>query len=283
MVKSFNTGTTTASQKAKRDRNSNYIAHLLVCGRRAVLFALLTLTLLTPLTATAAEPQFLDTFRPDNRVHDFGRIRESDGRVTHIFRLRNEGNKPVAISAVNTWCGCMVAGYTKRAIRPGETANISVTLDPDHKSGKFIKQVVVLTDGGQKYVRLWVKADITPEVHPISEECPYDFGQGLWMSQKMLPFPDLDKGQEYGFDLRVGNNTQRRMTVTFTRQPNNRVLRMPESLTLAPGERKTIRVSYRYPRRHPHPCYVDIHPTVNGKAARTLRIKWNAGGKFRIL
>ena len=248
---------------------------------------LLTLLLLVatalPAAGQSAQPQYDETFRPDNRVHDFGHIRESDGRVTHTFRLRNEGKKPVAISAVNTWCGCMVASYTKRAIRPGESANITVTLDPDHKSGKFIKQVVALTDGGRKYVRLWVKADITPEVHPIAEECPYDFGQGLWMSQKMLPFPDLDKGQEYAFELRVGNNTSRKMTVSFTRRPDNRVLRMPESLTLAPGERRSIRVAYRYPRRHPRPCHVDIIPTVNGKTARALRIKWNAGGKFRLL
>ena len=83
--------------------------------------------------AQTGQPTFLETFKPVERVHDFGAIYERDGLVSHVFTLRNTGKKPVAISAVNTWCGCMVAGYTRRAVRPGETARVTVSLDPDHK------------------------------------------------------------------------------------------------------------------------------------------------------
>ena len=29
---------------------------------------------------TTGEPQYLETFRPDERTHDFGKIREADGK-----------------------------------------------------------------------------------------------------------------------------------------------------------------------------------------------------------
>ena len=51
------------------------------------------------------EPQFLETLKPDERTHDFGPIREADGKVNHVFRLKNTGTKPVAISAINTLSG----------------------------------------------------------------------------------------------------------------------------------------------------------------------------------
>lgn len=233
--------------------------------------------------AQTGEPQFLETFKPNNRVHDFGKIREADGKVRHVFRLKNEGDKPVVISAVNTWCGCMVADYTKRAVRPGETAEVTVSLDPDHKQGKFVKQVVALVNGGSKYVRLWVKADITPMEHPMKEDCPYNLGAGLYASQGFLPFPDLGVGNDYSYEVRLGNATDRPMTVSFSRHPNNTVLKLPSCLTLKPRERKTMRVSYRYPRRHTRTCYVDIVPTINGKVTtKAIRVQWNVGKKFRL-
>ena len=146
----------------------------------------LILSLFATLSAQAqGEPQFLETFKPVERTHDFGTIYEKDGKVVHVFRLRNNGKSPVAISAVNTWCGCMVADYTKRAVRPGETARVTVSLDPDHKQGNFVKQVVVLVNDGSAYVRLWVKANIVPMVHPVREDHPFDYGHGLFMNQHL--------------------------------------------------------------------------------------------------
>ena len=177
----------------------------------------------------------------------------------------------------------MVADYTKRAVRPGETAEVTVSLDPDHKQGKFVKQVVALVNGGSQYVRLWVKADITPMDHPMREDCPYSLGGGLYASQDFLPFPDLDAGGSYSYELRLGNATAKPMTVSFSRRPDNTVLKLPASLTLKPRERKTVRIAYRYPRRHARTCYVDIVPVVNGKkTGKAVRVQWNAGRKFRL-
>lgn len=242
------------------------------------------LFILLPLRAVGqtGQPAFLSTFRPVERVHDFGTVYERNGKLTHTFVLKNRGQSTVAISNVNTWCGCMVAEYTKSGIRPGEKAKVKVTFDPDHKQGNFVKQVVLLLNGGTSYVRLWVKANVVPYRHPVQESCPYDFGHGLYMSQRLLPFPELGAGQDYSFDLQIGNDTNRPMTVTFRRTPNNTVLKMPGSVKLGPKEVRTVKVSYHFYHQYKETRYVLITPVINGKNGKQLKVQWNAGRKFRL-
>lgn len=243
----------------------------------------LILLLFSALTASAqGEPAFLESFKPVERTHDFGTIYERDGKVTHVFRLKNNGSAPVAISAVNTWCGCMVADYTRRAVRPGETAQVTVSLDPDHKQGNFVKQVVVLVNDGSSYVRLWVKANIVPMVHPVREDHPFYYGHGLYMNQQMMPFPNLDPGQRHSFELKMANDTDKPMTVTFKRLPDNTVLKMPREVRLKPRERTSVRVSYSYFRRHRAPRHIRVVPVINGREGRPLVVKWNGDSKFRL-
>lgn len=232
--------------------------------------------------AQEGEPKFLDTFKPIERVHDFGTIMEQDGKVEHTFVLENKGRTPVAISDVNTWCGCMVASYTKSGVRRGEKAKVRVTLDPSHKQGNFVKQVVLLLNGGKNYVRLWVKANIVPSSHPVQENHPYHFGNGLWMSQKLLPFPNLKAGQQHSFILNIANDTNQPMSIVFKRNPNNTVLKMPTSIQLKAKERKSIKVSYRYHRQYNYTRYILVTPIVNGKKCEPLKIQWNGSQKFRL-
>lgn len=251
---------------------------------RRIFLLLFTAILAVPALAQGGQPQFLETFKPAERVHDFGTIQEKDGIVKTQFKFINTGSRPVVISDVNTSCGCLAPSYTKRAVRKGEEATVDVSFNPDHKSGNFVKQVVVLLNDGNQYARVWIKANIVPMVHPVTEDHPYYFGQGLYMSQEVLPFPDLDRGQSHSYELRLANDTDKPMTIEFLREPNNTVLKLPATVKLKPRERTSIRVSYRYPRRHNITRYINLVPVVNGKRCRPLRVKWNAGdNKFRLL
>lgn len=230
----------------------------------------------------SAEPQFLETFKPVERVHDFGQIFEKDGKVSTKFVFKNTGRKAVAINEVNTWCGCMVANYTKKAVRPGETATVTVTLDPDHKEGKFVKQVVLLLNNGQEYVRVWVKAEIVPMKHSVREECPYDYGNGLFLDQMILPFPNYPEGKDYSIRLRMANNTDKPMTVTLRRTPNNTVLKMPDKVVLQPNEIKTITASYHFYRQYTNTSCIWLTPFINGKEGKKLKVRWNGSKKFQM-
>lgn len=232
--------------------------------------------------AQQGKPKFLNTFKPEERVHDFGRIYEKDGKVNTVFTFTNESNTPVVINDVNTWCGCMVAEYTKKAVRKGEMAAMRVELDPDHKSGSFIKQVVLLLNDGKNYARVWVKADIVPMEHPVEEDFPYSYGYGLYMSHSTLVFPNYGAGQDFAISLHLANDTNKPMRITFTRKPNNTVLKMPALVMLKPKERRTIKVSYHYYKRHEHDGYIMLTPVVNGKSGRQLKVRWNGRSKFRM-
>ena len=249
---------------------------------KRLLYFILLLACHQVMSAQSGQPTFLETFKPVEKTHDFGTVYEKDGKKVTVFELQNNGKQTVVISNVNTSCGCMVADYTKQGIRPGEKAKVKVTFDPDHKEGNFVKQVVLLLNGGKEYVRLWVKANIIPKQHPVQEQHPYNYGYGLWMNQQILPFPDLKIGQTYSFDLKLANDTDKPMTVVFKRVPNNRRLQMPDEVKLKARERVTIKVTYPYVVKYGKPVYINVYPVINGKQGKPLKVKWNSSEKFKM-
>lgn len=58
-------------------------------------------------------------------------------------------------------------------------------------------KTAVLLNNGKNYVRVWVKADVVPMFHPVTEDCPHDAGHGLFLSQQIVPFPNLNAGEDF--------------------------------------------------------------------------------------
>lgn len=238
-------------------------------------FLIILLTGLVAIVAVAQqEPVFNKQLVPDRKVHDFGTINEKDGPVTHVFKLKNTGVKTAVVNGVTAWCGCTTVDFSKKPILAGQTGTVAVTFDPSYRSGKFSKEVVVLTDDGRRYLRLWVKGMVVPMRHPVTDDHPYHYGQGLYMSHRVLPFRALKKGGRQVFQLRVANDTDQSMTIVFRREPDNRVLQMPDSLVLKPYERRKIDVGYTAIKEYACRRYIDITPIVNGKAVDKLRVTW---------
>ena len=240
---------------------------------RNTLFMLLCLMISLSANAQGQqEPTFNQRLVADQKIHDFGKILEEKGPMSHTFVLKNTGKTNIAINEVTAWCGCTTTQFSKQPILPGKEGRVTVTYNPHYRPGKFSKEVVVLTDGGSSYLRLWVKGEVVPMEHPITDDHPYHYGEGLYMSHLTLPFPALRKGQEKTFSLRLANNTNRPMTVEMIRQPQNRVLQMPEKIVLKPKERRVVKVSYKAVREYSWKRRIDIVPRVNGMPVRPLRI-----------
>jgi hypothetical protein len=65
----------------------------------------------------------------DRNMHDFGIIRESDGKASTVFTFVNKGDKPLLINNVKASCGCTTPSWTKTPIEPGQSslmANCSI-------------------------------------------------------------------------------------------------------------------------------------------------------------
>lgn len=213
-------------------------------------------------------------FTPDKKIHDFGVIQEINGTVKHTFLFKNSGSQPVAISNVSAWCGCTVVDYVKKPVRSGESAEVTVTFNPSHRSGKFSKEVVVLTDNGKEYSRIWVKGEVVPFQHPVTEDYPYAYGEGLYMSHEVVMYPPLKKGEQFSFQLRIANDTDKPMVVEFRKKPNNLVLDMPAKLNLKAKERISIPLVYKAPKTYNYKRYITVYPSVNGKPVKSFKIFW---------
>ena len=74
-------------------------------------------------------------------AYDFGKIKQGEP-VSTKFSFVNTGDEALTILSVKGSCGCTVADYTKGAIAPGATGEVTATYNAE-KLGAFNKTVTV--------------------------------------------------------------------------------------------------------------------------------------------
>lgn len=73
--------------------------------------------------------------------YDFGEIkRYSDGM--HVFKIKNEGNKPLILTKVSSSCGCTTLSWTNKPIESENYGYVKVKYNTE-TLGEFHKTVVV--------------------------------------------------------------------------------------------------------------------------------------------
>ena len=111
-----------------------------------------------PQDTTVRFPQI--TFVSTN--YNFGVIRRGE-KVTTSFYFKNTGTKPLQILLVQTSCGCTISEWTKTAIQPNTTNEITVTFDSAAKEnlvGKQKKVLLVYSNAWNKEVKLTLEGEI---------------------------------------------------------------------------------------------------------------------------
>ncbi|MBE2180963.1 MAG: DUF1573 domain-containing protein [Chthoniobacterales bacterium] len=79
------------------------------------------------------------------------------------FRFKNTGDKSVEISDVKSSCGCTAAQSGKRIYAPGESGEVTATLNIGNRQGLQVTAITVTTNDGEKPVTLIMKT-LIPEV-----------------------------------------------------------------------------------------------------------------------
>lgn len=92
--------------------------------------------------------------------HDFGVFKESDGKVSHVFVVKNEGKSPLVITRVISSCGCTTPTFTKEPIAPGKSGEIKVVYDPEGRIYPFVKTVSVYSNGKKGPLVLTIKGEV---------------------------------------------------------------------------------------------------------------------------
>ena len=98
----------------------------------------------------------------EERVFDFGEIKEENGLVSHEFEFKNVSQKVISINGVTSGCGCVQFEFPKEPLRPNATGKVKVPYNPAYRPGFFSKEVVVLSNNNANYNRIWVKGTSFP-------------------------------------------------------------------------------------------------------------------------
>lgn len=155
------------------------------------------------LFAQGAKPKAVVT----EPIKDVGFVGKGE-KAAHEFTIRNDGDAPLELREVRAACGCTVADFDK-AIAPGQTGKVRVTVDTETFNGPIAKGVTVYTnDPALPTVELTVRANVGQfvKVKPgyaryitvQREEKEGAIVQSLWTADKS-PFQVLKVDSPYPF------------------------------------------------------------------------------------
>ena len=192
-------------------------------------------TLCVALMAVAAiAQQPVITF--EKTEHDFGKINESDGRVSTVFSFKNEGMAPLVLSNVRASCGCTTPTWTKEPIEPGQTGSITVTYNPNGRPGRFQKTVTITSNATEATTRVYIKGEVIPkQAKPVNK---YNVAVGdLSMKGLVLDLGTIKKGENKSGDLEYTNLTKEDHNVELaTNAADNYVINQVTLPAVKPNE-----------------------------------------------
>lgn len=93
---------------------------------------------------------------------DFGKIKEVDGSVTHVFDFTNKGKAPLVVNRVQASCGCTTPTWTKEPIEATKKGAITVTYNTAGRPGVFTKTITVYSNDSVNQV-LIIKGEVIPK------------------------------------------------------------------------------------------------------------------------
>jgi len=108
----------------------------------------------------------------NERTHDFGTVKEEEGKISTIFTFTNQFLAPLTIKSVKASCGCTTPNWSKEPVAPKGVGEITVTYSTAHRPGAFTKSItVVLTNGTEDFTEvLYIRGQVTPmAVTPAAE------------------------------------------------------------------------------------------------------------------
>jgi len=183
------------------------------------IISILAFGLGTALTATAAP-----NISCDAPLFDFG---EKDNSLTikHTFVVKNTGTDVLNISRVKPACGCTVAKISSRVVAPGQSTEITATLDLKGRTGAQTKPMTVYSnDPRQPSYQLTLKGSAVTEVT---------------VTPSALSFGRLEEGQTMTKDIKI--TAQKPINIKSVVAANQSVTH--EMIVLKPGTEFLLRVT----------------------------------------
>lgn len=178
---------------------------------------------------------------PENS-HNFGRIMEAGGVVSHRFIFENSGESPLVINKVRTTCGCTTPKWTRNTVAPGEMGFVEVQFNPKGRKGSFHKTVQIQSTAKNSNMFLTIDGNVVQTLE--QEKLKQNIGE-LKVKADHVNMGFLYKGTFGTEHLIIANPTDHSLNVEFKDVPEYIKLTVKPEV-LEPGEYGQIEVKY-YP------------------------------------
>ena len=197
---------------------------------------------------------------------ELGTIKEIDGPVTFRLLIRNDYPDTLYPVQLHTPCGCTQARFDQKPVAPGADEVLEVTYNPAYRPGPMREEIQVRYTNSPVRVRTFsITGNVVGFNHPIEEDRPYAFGEGLYMSHKILSYGSLRPGETGDFFFRHGNGNTRKANIVFDIPDAWKpYVRMRQPGKMKAGQRDTIHVKFTMPEGLDSVEFA-LQPRVNGK------------------
>lgn len=181
----------------------------------------------------------------ENTEADLGLMNEIDGPVSRRLVVINERADTLYPLEAQTLCGCLTATVDRNPVPPGEKVKIDITYNPAYRKGIVMEELQVRFGGIDYVMSLIVKGEVNPYEHPVEEDYPYDFGDGIHLSHETLHFGKLEAGESRMIYIRCANENEAAVTLDFTGREDN--LKFRHNLELPASGRDTLHFRFTMP------------------------------------
>jgi hypothetical protein len=192
---------------------------------------------------TAAQAQQAEPLMFNEKIHDFGTIREDGGPADFDFTFTNNSGRAVTIVSVQASCGCTTPGWTKEPVAPGKSGFVKASYNPKGRPGFFNKSLTVNTNLGSSPIILQIKGNVSnDEIANDNSRLTHKLGNLSFVARTInfgkiyINKPAVEQ------ELAVFNAGEKAVVVTEIKAPPHIKVDAPPSI--GPGERKTVRISY---------------------------------------
>jgi hypothetical protein len=179
----------------------------------------------------------------EKSTHDFGTIKEEDGKVTCVFNFTNKGTSPLVIRRVQASCGCTTPDWTKEPIEPGKKGSISVVYTTAGRPGPFTKTITVNSNATEAQQTLSIKGNVIGKMVNASADYPINMGGVLGLKSRVIHFEQIYKGHTASKSLKIQNTGNRDLKINIEGLPAYITATVNPSV-LKPKEEGTITVNY---------------------------------------
>ncbi len=163
----------------------------------------------------------------EKQAHDFGMIKEENGKISYEFKFTNSTDQPVSINNVKASCGCTTPSWTRATVEPGKSGYVKAMFDPSNRPNAFTKSLSVSYSLGSSagVEVLTIKGFVIPKPKTASDIFPIKSGN-LRFTADYLNIGDLKNNETVTKQFKIFNDGSKRINFTVPSK-------LPEHLTIS--------------------------------------------------